>query len=172
MFPAVSLLSQLIVPGPARSLAVSIFAAPKLAKELPARVLLWTYFRYHREVGMNREPKAQASRVNITKYVKVATGRRGMALLPVVRSSNARIRADYVLVDGKTEFHKEGAYYIEWYAAGKRRRESVVTSRERNANPNPNAASCFDPPKTLAPSPPGLDQYDPKQMHPTKYRRR
>jgi hypothetical protein len=57
MFPAVSLLSQLIVPGPARSLAVSIFAAPKLAKELPARVLLWTYFRYHREVGMNREQR-------------------------------------------------------------------------------------------------------------------
>jgi hypothetical protein len=35
MFSAVSLLSQLIVPGPARSLALSIFAAPKLAKELP-----------------------------------------------------------------------------------------------------------------------------------------
>lgn len=29
------LLSQLIVSGPARSLARSIFAAPKLAKELP-----------------------------------------------------------------------------------------------------------------------------------------
>jgi hypothetical protein len=29
------------------------------------------------------------------------------------------------LVEGSTEFHKEGAYYIEWYAAGKRRRESV-----------------------------------------------
>ena len=35
MFSPVSLLSQLIVPGPARSLALSIFAAPKLAKELP-----------------------------------------------------------------------------------------------------------------------------------------
>jgi hypothetical protein len=29
------------------------------------------------------------------------------------------------LVEGRTAFHKEGAYYIEWYAAGKRHRESV-----------------------------------------------
>jgi hypothetical protein len=34
LFP-VSLLSQLIVPRPARSLPLSIFSAPKLAKELP-----------------------------------------------------------------------------------------------------------------------------------------
>jgi hypothetical protein len=75
---------------------------------------------------MNRQPKAQASRVNITKYVKVATEKgEGWRFCPVVRSSNGRIRADYVLVDGRAELHKEGAYYIEWYAAGKRRRESV-----------------------------------------------
>jgi hypothetical protein len=75
---------------------------------------------------MNREPKVQASRVNITKYVKVPTGTgAGWRFCPVVRSSNSRIRADYVLVEGRTEFHKEGAYYIEWYAAGKRHRESV-----------------------------------------------
>ena len=35
MVSAVSLLSQRIVPWPARSLALWIFAAPKLAKELP-----------------------------------------------------------------------------------------------------------------------------------------
>jgi hypothetical protein len=35
MSSAVSLLSQLIVPGPACPLALSIFVAPKLAKELP-----------------------------------------------------------------------------------------------------------------------------------------
>ncbi|HET9182182.1 MAG TPA: tyrosine-type recombinase/integrase [Candidatus Angelobacter sp.] len=75
---------------------------------------------------MNRQPKAQASRVNITKYVKVATANgEGWRFCPVVRSTNGRIRADYVLVEGRAELHKEGAYYIEWYAAGKRRRESV-----------------------------------------------
>ena len=74
---------------------------------------------------MNREPKVQGSRVNITKYVKVPTDAgEGWRFCPVVRSSNGRIRADYVLVDGRTEFHKEGAYYIDWYEAGRRRRES------------------------------------------------
>ena len=56
------------------------------------------------------------------KYVKVATRKgEGWRFCPVVRSSNGRIRAGYGLV----EFHKEGTYYIEWYAAGKRRRGSV-----------------------------------------------
>ena len=46
---------------------------------------------------MNHEPKAQAGSVNITKYVKVATGKgEGWCFCPVVRSSNGRIRADYV----------------------------------------------------------------------------
>jgi hypothetical protein len=61
---------------------------------------------------MNREPKSPASRVNITKYVKVATEKgQEWRFCPVVRSSNGRIRADYVLVDGRTEFHKKGSYY-------------------------------------------------------------
>jgi hypothetical protein len=60
------------------------------------------------------------------KYVKVATRKgEGWRFCPVVRSSNGRTRADYGLVDGRRKFHKEDTYYIEWYAAGKRRRESV-----------------------------------------------
>jgi hypothetical protein len=43
----------------------------------------------------------------------------------VARSGNGRIRPDYVLIEGKPQFHKEGAYYIEWYIDGKRYRESV-----------------------------------------------
>jgi hypothetical protein len=35
MLSPVSLLSQLIIPRPARSLPLSIFDAPKFAKELP-----------------------------------------------------------------------------------------------------------------------------------------
>lgn len=75
---------------------------------------------------MNREPKAEASRVNITKYVKVPTReRRGMALLPGRSFEQRPYPRGLRFGRWKTEFHKEGAYYIEWYAAGKRRRESV-----------------------------------------------
>ena len=47
---------------------------------------------------------------------------------PVVHTSNGRIRPDYVLIDGRPELHKEGAYYIEWYRDGTRYRESVGKS--------------------------------------------
>jgi hypothetical protein len=33
--------------------------------------------------------------------------------------------ADYVLLDGRREVHKEGAYYSEWYLDGRRCRESA-----------------------------------------------
>ena len=68
-----------------------------------------------------RTGKHHAGRVNLTKYVKV----RGAAsetwrFCPVVHTSNGRIRPDYVLIDGRPELHKEGAYYIEWYRDGRR----------------------------------------------------
>src|SRR5581483_6724902 len=44
---------------------------------------------------------------------------------PVVEGANGRIKPDYVFTDGKQELHREGAYYIEWYADGKRKRLSV-----------------------------------------------
>jgi len=75
---------------------------------------------------MMRAGKSHAGRVNLTKYVKV----RGAASekwrsCPVVHTGNGRIRPDYVLIEGRPELHKEGAYYIEWYLDGKRYRESV-----------------------------------------------
>src|SRR6267154_1568805 len=78
---------------------------------------------------MTRTGKSHAGRVNLTKYVKV----RGAAsetwrFCPVVHTSNGRIRPDYVLIDGRPELHKEGAYYIEWYRDGWRYRESVGKS--------------------------------------------
>ncbi|HKV94293.1 MAG TPA: hypothetical protein VJW20_17220 [Candidatus Angelobacter sp.] len=93
---------------------------------------------------MNHEPKAQASRINITKYVKVATGKsEGWRCCPVVRSSNGRIRADYVLVDRRTEFHKEGALTT---SSGMRRENGVenrwAETRWRRL-PRQNARSKF-----------------------------
>jgi integrase/recombinase XerD len=78
---------------------------------------------------MMRTGKSHAGRVNLTKYVKV----RGAAsetwrFCPVVPTSNGRIRPDYVLIDGRPELHREGAYYIEWYRDGRRYRESVGKS--------------------------------------------
>lgn len=80
---------------------------------------------------MMRTRKSHAGRVNLTKYVKVrGTASEAWRFCPVVRTGNGRIRPDYVFIDGKPRFHKEGAYYIEWYIDGKRYRESVG----KNAN--------------------------------------
>jgi hypothetical protein len=75
---------------------------------------------------MMRTGESHAGRVNVTKYVKLrdATSEK-WRFCPVVRTCNGRIRPDYVLIDGRPELHKEGAYYIEWYRDGKRYRESV-----------------------------------------------
>jgi integrase/recombinase XerD len=75
---------------------------------------------------MMRTGKSHAGRVNLTKYVKVqGTSSETWRFCPVVHTGNGRIRPDHVLVDGRPELHKEGAYYIEWYLDGKRYRESV-----------------------------------------------
>lgn len=75
---------------------------------------------------MMRTGNSHAGRVNLTKYVKLggATSEK-WRFCPVVRTGNGRIRPDYVLIDGRPELHKEGAYYIEWYLDGRRYRESV-----------------------------------------------
>ena len=64
---------------------------------------------------MNRE-------VNLTKRVLTANGLR---FCPVVISNNGRVKPDAVLVNGKQEAHKEGAYYLEWREGAKRVRLSV-----------------------------------------------
>jgi hypothetical protein len=91
---------------------------------------------------MMRTGHFHAGRVNLTKYVKL----RGAAsekwrFCPVVRTGNGRIRPDYVLIDGRPELHKEGAYYIEWYLDGRRYRESV--------GKNPSEAFAFAERKAL-----------------------
>ena len=69
---------------------------------------------------------ANIGRVNLTKYVRVGSDNSGKwRFCPVARAGNGRVRPDHVLVDGRPELHKEGAYYIEWYVDGKRHRESV-----------------------------------------------
>jgi integrase/recombinase XerD len=61
-------------------------------------------------------------KVNLTKRVQTAGG---MRYCPVVFAATGRVKPDAVLVNGKQEIHKEGAYYLEWRAAGKRIRVSV-----------------------------------------------
>jgi len=64
---------------------------------------------------MNRE-------VNLTKRVQTPHGWRYCA---VVLSANGRVKPDLVIVNGKQETHKEGAYYLEWRDGAKRVRLSV-----------------------------------------------
>jgi len=74
-------------------------------------------------------PKAQnhkgySCRVDILKYVKVADKWR----FAPAQTQNNKLKQDWVLVDGSPERHAEGAYYIEWYENGVRRRQSVQDS--------------------------------------------
>jgi integrase len=64
---------------------------------------------------MNRE-------VNLTKRVQTPHGWR---YCTVILSANGRVKPDLVLVNGKQETHKEGAYYLEWREGAKRVRLSV-----------------------------------------------
>ena len=60
--------------------------------------------------------------VNLTKRVQTP---HGMRYCRVVLSANGRIKPDLVMVNGKPETHKEGAYYLEWREGAKRVRLSV-----------------------------------------------
>ncbi len=51
--------------------------------------------------------------------------RKGWRYCRVVLSANGRVKPDLVIVNGKSETHKEGAYYLEWREGGKRVRLSV-----------------------------------------------
>src|SRR6202163_4922429 len=64
---------------------------------------------------MNRE-------VNLTKRVQTP---RGWRYCTVVLSANGRVKSDLVIVNGKQESHKVGAYYLEWREGSKRVRLSV-----------------------------------------------
>jgi integrase/recombinase XerD len=60
--------------------------------------------------------------VNLTKRVQTP---QGMRYCRVVLSPNGRVKPDLVIVNGKAETHKDGAYYLEWRDGGKRVRLSV-----------------------------------------------
>src|ERR1039457_992897 len=64
---------------------------------------------------MNRE-------VNLTKKNQT---QHGWGYCTVVLSANSRVKPDLVLVNGKQETHKEGAYSLEWREGAKRVRLSV-----------------------------------------------
>ena len=60
---------------------------------------------------------------NLTKRIRLSDN--STRFVPVVISSNGRVKFDLVLVNGHEERHPEGAYYLEWYEGVKRRRLSV-----------------------------------------------
>jgi hypothetical protein len=64
-----------------------------------------------------------APKVNLTKYVNTGDGQ--WRFCQVLVSANGRIMPDCVAVAGRPETHREGAYYVEWYEKGTRRRRSV-----------------------------------------------
>jgi integrase/recombinase XerD len=72
---------------------------------------------------MDTPSLARIPKINLSKYVNV--GGDQWRFCQVVVSANGRIKPDYVMVAGKQELHREGAYYIEWYEKGTRRRRSV-----------------------------------------------
>jgi len=60
--------------------------------------------------------------VNLTKRVQTPNGLR---YCEVASAANGRIKAHYVIIDKREEYHPEGSYYLDWYDGGKRRRKSV-----------------------------------------------
>ena len=64
----------------------------------------------------------QSKEVNLTKRVQTS---KGMRYCPVVLSPNGRVKPDLVIVNGQSERHPEGAYYLEWREHGRRIRLSV-----------------------------------------------
>src|ERR1700687_5421565 len=72
---------------------------------------------------MGPRPPARIPKINLSKYVNIGCDQ--WRFCKVVVSANGRIKPDWVIVAGKPELHREGAYYIEWYEKGTRRRQSV-----------------------------------------------
>jgi hypothetical protein len=70
--------------------------------------------------------RTYADRVNVIKMIKI-DGKWPFA--PVIER-NGKIVRDHVLVNGKDEHHPEGRYYLEWYEAGKKRRQPIERFEE------------------------------------------
>jgi hypothetical protein len=72
---------------------------------------------------MGTRSPSRIPKINLSKYVNIGCDQ--WRFCQVVVSANGRIKPDCVIVAGKPELHREGAYYIEWYEKGTRRRRSV-----------------------------------------------
>src|ERR1700740_478153 len=72
---------------------------------------------------MGTSSLARTPKINLSKYVNI--GGDQWRFCHVVVSANGRIKPDHVIVAGKPELPREGAYYIEWDEKGTRRRRSV-----------------------------------------------
>jgi hypothetical protein len=73
-----------------------------------------------------RHTAAPKLRVNVLKRVKV-NGQ--WKLCPAVIEANGRLR-DRIRINGHTENHPEGVYYIEWRDKGQRRRQAIPNRNE------------------------------------------
>ena len=58
---------------------------------------------------MGTRSPSRIPKINLSKYVN--TGRDQWRFCQVVVSANGRIKPDCVIVAGKPELHREGAYY-------------------------------------------------------------
>ena len=61
--------------------------------------------------------------VNLTKRVKTPDGLR---YCTVAYSANGRLKAHYVKINGREQYHPEGSYYLDWYEAGDKRQRRCV----------------------------------------------
>jgi integrase/recombinase XerD len=66
---------------------------------------------------------AGMAKVNLTKRVEVAG--KGLRFSPALYAKNGRVRSDYVLVEGREEYHPEGRYYLDWHENGRRVRHAA-----------------------------------------------
>ena len=60
---------------------------------------------------MGMSSLAKTPKINLSKYVNI--GGDQWRFCRVVVGANGRIKPDCVIVAGKPELHREGAYYIE-----------------------------------------------------------
>jgi integrase/recombinase XerD len=88
------------------------------------------------EMGRARQ---YAERVNLVKKIQ----HDGVWRFAPVAERHGKLLRDRVLISGREELHAEGSYYVEWYAAGQRRRlavgrfeEALDAARRKSLEPN------------------------------------
>lgn len=69
--------------------------------------------------------------VNLTKQIITTNGRR---FVPVAKSHNGRVRADWVIYEGREVYYPWGHYYLDWRDANKVRHREAAGSDATEAN--------------------------------------